>query len=120
MAGAFDRYMEFVQRQRSLRTFRTYRVALRDYFLNCYSKTYLDEVTREDLLKFSNFCFDRGLEACSVSDKMITFATFLKWHGTRRLLERSDWPKYTETIRPVYEPEELQAMLDELTRPRRF
>lgn len=115
MAAAVDRYMDFVQRQRSLRTFRTYRVALRSYFLNCYSKAYLDQVTREDLLRFSNFCFDRGLEACSVSDKLITIATFLKWSGLPRLLERSDWPKYTETIRPVYEPEELQAMLEEAT-----
>lgn len=113
MAEAVERYMEFVKRQRSLRTFRTYRVALRNYFLNCYHKIYLDEVAREDLLRFSNFCFDRGLEACSVSDKLITVATFLKWSGLPRLLERSDWPKYTDTIRPVYEPEEIQAMLQE-------
>jgi len=68
MTEAVDRYMEFVKRQRSLRTFRTYRVALRSYFLNCYPKTYLNEVSREDLLRFSNFCFDRGLEACSSSE----------------------------------------------------
>jgi integrase/recombinase XerD len=87
--------MEFVQRQRSLRTFRTNRVALRSYFLNCYAKTYLDQVPREDLLRFSNLCFDRGLEACSVSAKLIRIATFLKWSGFPRLRERSDWPKYT-------------------------
>lgn len=115
MAVAVDRYMDFIQRQRSLRTFRTYRVALRNYFLNCYSKTYLDEVTRQDLLRFSNFCFDRGIQACSVNDKLITVATFLKWHGRPGLLERSDWPRYTEAIPPVYEPEEIQAMLEEAT-----
>ncbi|HEY0162023.1 MAG TPA: tyrosine-type recombinase/integrase [Edaphobacter sp.] len=115
MADAVQRYMDFVQRQRSLRTFRTYRVALKNYFTNCYKKTYLDEVAREDLLAYSNFLFDRGLEAGSVSDKLITVATFLKWSGIPRLLERSDWPKYTETIRPVYEPEELHAMLEEAT-----
>ena len=115
MAAAVERYMDFVQRQRSLRTFRTYRVALKNYFVNFYKKTYLDEVVREDLLAYSNYLFDRGLEACSVSDKLITIATFLKWSGIPKLLERSDWPKYTETIRPVYEPEEIVAMLGEAT-----
>ncbi len=115
VAAAVDSYMDFIQKQRSLRTFRTYRVALRNYFINCCKRTYLDEVTREDLLKFSNFLFDRGLEARSVKDKLITIATFLKWHGGRKLLERNDWPRYTETIRPVYETEEIQAMLRHAT-----
>jgi integrase/recombinase XerD len=40
MAAAIDQYLEFCEKQRSLRTFRTYRSALKNYFLNSYVKTY--------------------------------------------------------------------------------
>jgi integrase/recombinase XerD len=27
-------------------------------------------------------------------------------------LEKGDWPKYVDAIRPIYEPEEIEAMLE--------
>jgi integrase/recombinase XerD len=33
-----------------------------------------------------------------------------KRYGKAGLMERGDWPKYVDTTRPIYEPEELTAM----------
>jgi integrase/recombinase XerD len=115
MAAAIDQYLEFCEKQRSLRTFRTYRPALKNYFLNSYAKTYVDEVNREDILTYISYCFDHGLAARSVYDKVVTVLTLLKRHGHKKLIESSDWPDYVETIRPVYEPEEIHAMLRHAT-----
>jgi isopentenyl diphosphate isomerase/L-lactate dehydrogenase-like FMN-dependent dehydrogenase len=32
-------------------------------------------------------------------------------HGYKGLVETSDWPSYVETISPIYEPEEIAALL---------
>jgi integrase/recombinase XerD len=111
MVVAIDRYLEFCKKQRSLRTFRTYRPALQNYFLNSFTKTYVDEVDRDDILRYIGYCFDHGLAARSVYDKVVTVLTLLKRHGHKKLIESSDWPDYVETIRPVYEPEEIHSML---------
>jgi integrase/recombinase XerD len=111
MAAAIDQYLEFCEKQRSLRTFRTYRPALKTYFLNSYTKIYVDEVNRDDILRYISYCFDHGLASRSVYDKVVTVLTLLKRHGHKKLIESSDWPDYVETIRPVYEPEEIHAML---------
>jgi integrase/recombinase XerD len=115
MTLAVDNYLEFCKRQRSLRTWRTYRPALKSYFLPSYTRTYVDEVTREDILRYIGFCFDRGLSSRSVYDKVVTVLTMLKRFGQKKLLEASDWPSYVETIRPVYEPEEIHAMFRHAT-----
>lgn len=115
MAAAIDQYLDFCKKQRSLRTYRTYRPALKNRFLDSYTKTYVDEVNRNDMLKFMGDCFDHGLAARSVYDKLVTVLTFLKRHGYKRLIESSDWPDYVETIRPIYEPEEIYALLHHAT-----
>jgi hypothetical protein len=60
MNAAIDDYLEYIRKHRSLRTYRTYRPVLNVLFRNSYRKTYVDEVTREDILKFTSDCFDRG------------------------------------------------------------
>jgi hypothetical protein len=105
-----EQFLEFYKKRRSLRTCRTYRPALENI-----TKTYVDEVNRDDMLKFTSFCFDRGLTARSLYDKLVTVLTLLKRHRHKKLLESSDWPDYVETIRPVYEPEEIHALLSHAT-----
>jgi hypothetical protein len=55
-----DDYLEYIRKHRSCRTYRTYRPTLNILFRNSYTKTYVDEVTREDILKFTSDCFDQG------------------------------------------------------------
>ena len=111
MNAAIDEYLEYIRKHRSLRTYRTYRPVLNGLFRNSYTKTYVDEVTREDILKFTSDCFDHGLVPRTVYDRLVTVLQFFKWHGYKGLVEASDWPIYVETIRPIYEPEEITVML---------
>lgn len=115
MAAAIDQYLEYVQKQRSLRTYRTYRPTLNVLLRNSYTKTYLDEVTRDDMLRFMSYCFDCGLTARTVYDKLVTVLQLFKRHGYTKLVETNDWPDYVETIRPIYEPEEIEAMFRHAT-----
>ena len=111
MDAAIDQYLEYIRKHRSLRTYRTYRPVLNVLFRNSYTKTYVDEVTREDILKFTSDCFDQGLVPRTVYDRLVTVLQLFKRHGFKGLVEASDWPSYVETIRPIYEPEEIGAML---------
>ena len=108
---AIDQYLEYIRKHRSLRTYRTYRPVLKVLFRNSYTKTYVDEVDRSDMLKFMSDCFDQGLVPRTVYDRLVTVLQLFKRHGYKSLVERSDWPNYVETIRPIYEPEEITAML---------
>lgn len=56
-------------------------------------------------------CYKRGLGNRTVYDKLVVALRFFKRYGMIRLIGPSDWPEYVETIRPIYEPEEIQAML---------
>jgi integrase len=111
MSSAIDDYLEYIRKHRSLRTYRTYRPTLNILFRNSYTKTFVDQVTREDILKFTSDCFDQGLAPRTVYDRLVTVLQLFKRHGLKGLVERSDWPSYVETIRPIYEPEEIAAML---------
>lgn len=111
MDAAIDQYLEYIRKHRSLRTYRTYRPVLHVHFRNSYTKTYVDEVDRSDILKFMSDLFDCGLVARTVYDRLVVVLQLFKRHGYKNLVERSDWPNYVETIRPIYEPEEIAAML---------
>ena len=56
------------------------------------------------------YCYEQGLGARTVYDKVVTVLQLFKRHGREKLLEKGDWPSYVDTIRPIYEPEELTAM----------
>jgi integrase/recombinase XerD len=107
MTDAIDQYLKYIRKQRSHRTYLTYRPTLTGLFRSSYTKTYLDEVTRDDMLRFMSDCFDAGLSARTIYSKLvIVLQLFVK---------SSDWPEYVETIRPIYAPEEIWAMLQVAT-----
>lgn len=70
----------------------------------------MDEVTRQDIIDFMTYCYKQGLGNRTVYDKLVVVLQLFKRHGKSRLIEKSDWPEYVETIRPIYEAEELEAM----------
>jgi integrase/recombinase XerD len=111
LASAIDKYLDYVKVQRSLRTYRTYRPTLDALLRNSYTKTYIDEVTREDILKFMGDCFDLELGARTVYDKLVVVLRLFKRNGQTELIEPNDWPEYVDIIRPIYEPDEIGTML---------
>jgi integrase len=110
IAKAIDDYLRFVRAHRKPRTYLTYRYTLDTLLRAAYKKKYVEDATRQDVLDFMTYCYEQGLGKRTVYDKVVTVLQLFKRHGRKGLIERGDWPNFVETIRPVYEPEELQAM----------
>ena len=104
-------YLDLVRHHQSLRTYRTYRYTLDTLLRESYTKVYVDQVERQDVLKFMTDCYRRGLGNRTVYDKLVVVLQLFKRHGKTKLIESSDWPDYVDTIRPIYEAEEIGAML---------
>jgi len=103
-------YLEFVKAHRKKRTYLTYRYTLDTLLRKSCRRTYVDQVTREDILQFMTDCYKRGLGKRTVYDKVVVVLQLFKRYGKSGLLESNDWPDYVETIRPIYEAEELDAL----------
>ena len=72
---------------------------------------------RKDLLKFSAFLRDEKEQAPrSVYNKFENVMTFLKANGIRGLVGKNDWPRFTEEEPEIYEQEELDKLLQSVTR----
>ena len=111
---ALDAYKEYVQYHRSLRTFRTYRPIL-DSFQEFCTKTYVDEVERQDLLDFATHLKKEGQQGKSIYNKLVVLSQVMKQHGRSKLLQASDWPSFVETVRPIYEDVELANLFKACT-----
>ena len=110
LAAAVDQYLAMVQAQRSHRTYISYRYTLKKLLVPSYEKSSVEQVAREDILVFMARCYQLGLGHRTVYDKLVVVLQLFKRHGKSGLIASSDWPKYVEKIRPIYEPEEIQSM----------
>jgi integrase/recombinase XerD len=110
IGDAIDAYLRYVKMQRKKRTHLTYRYTLDVLLRASYKKKHVEEATRDDVLDFMTHCYEQGMGACTVYDKVVTVLQLFKRHGRSGLMEKGDWPSYVDTIRPIYEPEELTAM----------
>jgi integrase/recombinase XerD len=117
---AIAEFLEETKLHKKDKTYSAYNAALR-YFRESCHKTYLHEIERRDLLKFSAFLRDeKGLSPRSVYNKFEVIMTFLKAQGIRsgEMVERGglgitkhDWPNFVEEEPEIYEKEELQQFL---------
>jgi integrase/recombinase XerD len=114
LASALDGYKEYVQYHRSLRTFRTYRPILESFKKFC-TKTYVDEVERQDFIDFATQFMKEGQKGKSIYNKLVVVSQVMKQHGKSKLLNTSDWPKFVETVRPIYEDFELAKLFKACT-----
>ena len=108
---AIDNYLEFIENHRSPRTYLTYRYTLNTLFRQSCTTQSVEDVSRGDILKFMTHCYALGLGHRTVYDKLVVVLQMLKRYDKTKLIQASDWPNYVERIRPIYEPEEIQAML---------
>ena len=115
LAAAVDQYLTMVEAQRSHRTYISYRYTLKELLVPSYEKSSVEQVAREDILTFMAHCYQLGLGHRTVYDKLVVVLQLFKRHGKSGLIAASDWPKYVETIRPIYEREEIQTILNHAT-----
>jgi len=111
VVAAIDNYLDFVKHHRAERTYLTYRYTLDTLLRESCTTPYVEDVSREDIVKFMTDCYKRGLGGRTVYDKLVVVLQMFKRYGKTKLIEANDWPDYVEKIRPIYEPEEIQAML---------
>ncbi len=109
IGAAVEHYLSFIELHRGHGTWLAYRNGL-TMFQDCYGKPYIDQVQRQDLLHFMSCCYKRGLSSRTVYGKLATVLQFFRMYGKRCLVQPGDWPKYVEAIRPIYEPEEIDAL----------
>ena len=83
-----------------------------DRFLSRSSGLRAAEVERQDILNFMTDCYKQGLGSRTVYDKVIVVLQFFKRHGKTKLIESHDWPDYLDTIRPIYQADEIGPMLE--------
>lgn len=112
IGDAIDGYLRYVRMQRKKRTYLTYRYTLDVLLRASYRRKFVEDATRQDVLDFMTHCYELGLGARTVYDKVVTVLQLFKKHGRPGLMEKGDWPKYVDAIRPIYEPEELIAMFN--------
>jgi integrase/recombinase XerD len=114
VAEAIERYSEYIKYHRSLRTFRTYRPILASFKSFC-TRSYIDDVDRDDLLAFATHCMKQGQKGKSVYNKLVVLSQVLKQHGKPKVVNTADWPRFVETVRPIYEDSDLTKLFKTCT-----
>jgi integrase/recombinase XerD len=89
----------------------TYRYTLDVLLRQSCATPFVEDISREDILKFITDCYKLGLGGRTVYDKLVVVLQMFKRYGRTKLIEKNDWPDYVEKIRPIYEPEEIQTLL---------
>ncbi len=59
--SAIDNYLEFIKNHRAPRTYLTYRYTLETLFRQSCTTKSVEDVSREDILKFMTYCYTQGL-----------------------------------------------------------
>jgi len=113
---ALAKYEDYIRYHRSLRTFRTYRPILTSFGEFC-SCTYVDEIERDTLLEFATRCLKTGQGGKTIYNKLVVISQLLKQHGRPKLLTPTDWPSFVETVRPIYEDDDLENLFSACTPP---
>lgn len=57
----------------------------------------------------------QGQKGKSIYNKLVVISQVMKQHGRSKLLNASDWPKFVETVRPIYEDAELKRLFEACT-----
>ena len=103
-----QKYLDGISLRKKPKTFAAYSKAL-EYFQESCTKTYLHEITADDLLRFAVDLRDKHEHSArTVSNKFEHVMTFFKKVGHRVPIDTSDRPTYTEEDPETYEPEELE------------
>jgi hypothetical protein len=115
--AAIEEYTAEILAQKDYATYRAYNRAVSQFRESCPKKTYLDEITRTELLEFITFLrAQKGRRGKLLSDRtlrnrFVYVLFFLNVNGMKRLVKKKDWPQYTERTPEAYSEEELHLKL---------
>lgn len=102
-------YLDEISISKKPKTYAAYSIALQ-YFQESCNKTYVEEIERIDMLRFSAFLREKkGQADRSVANKFENIMTFLKAVGMTGIVRKGDWPVYVEEDVETYEKDDLHA-----------
>jgi len=115
LADAIEQYLVRVRLHRSHKTQNEFDLMLPQFAETC-GKTYLDEITGEDLLMFIVELRKRGLADRTIANRFARVSCFLKKNGIAGLLEAHERPRYDEKVVEAYNESELTALFKAATK----
>jgi integrase/recombinase XerD len=120
VATAVAEFIEETRLTKKPKTLAAYTTAL-NYFAESCPKLYVQDIQRQDMLKFIAFLRERKNQSPrSVYNKFENAMTFLKAQGIRGLVGKNDWPRFVEEEPEVYEREELDKLFKACTAEERM
>ncbi|HWZ43063.1 MAG TPA: site-specific integrase [Candidatus Saccharimonadales bacterium] len=110
LAVAIEGFLKDVEPpQREPKTYAAYKYCLKLFLENC-SKSHVQDIERQDLLRFIRKQYELGCGARTAYNRANIVAQFLKLNGVTGLLHKRDWPEYVDAIRRIYEADELNSL----------
>lgn len=106
---AIAEFLEETKLSKKPKTFAAYSKTMA-YFRESCSKVYLEDIDRMDMLRFAAFLNEKKQAPRSVWNKFNNVMSFLKANGIRGIVNKNDWPKFTQEEPEVYEKEDLEKL----------
>lgn len=88
-------------------------------FLRITGKTYADEVTKEDLLKFQRELRREGKSDRTIHNRHAAVVAYLSFAGLNVKALAPHRPRYEKKLPEVYKPEQVRSLLDHLRKTKR-
>jgi integrase len=108
---AAAKYLDEVFNGKAHPTYMSYEIAIRKFRSSCTVAS-LEEITREDILKWKGEMIADGAELSSVKTRLRFFKTFLSHYGVPWPMVKGDRIKADEKTVEGYGPEEMQALFE--------
>jgi IS1 family transposase len=115
LSDALERYTDYIQYHRSLRTFRTYRPILKSFDEFC-THTYVDEIDRATIMEFATHCLKLGQNGKTIYNKLVVICQLLKQYGRTKILNANDVHRDTIMRLGVKVGQGCTALMDETRR----
>jgi len=117
---AIDKYLDFIKAHRKQRTYVTYRYTPDKLLKQSCQRSFVDQVTREDILQFMTDCYRCGLGKRTVYDKLVVVLQLFKRHGKTKLIEPSDGQTATRSFARFTKRKKLQPCSNVRTRMNQY
>ena len=110
MADAIKDYLAEIKEHKARLTHMNYKRALELFTEGCKVE-FIDEVSRDCMLKFSARLKKDGYAPRSVANYFAWVYTLLKRNGKADIVSNNDWPRYEEVEAEIYSDEDVVALL---------
>lgn len=107
---AVAEYLEDVRLSKKPKTLAAYTTST-EYFQESCRKQYVEQIERRDMLQYAAYLRDeKELAPRTCWNKFNNVMSFLKIHKLNDIVNKNDWPKFTQQEVDIYEQEDLNIL----------